>query len=87
MTAKSFCGVAAATFMLVALVQLTRAALGWSLSNRRPRHSWLGELDRFRDRVRAELPGLQCCREELTRLRSLGLLSGGRHHWRSTAQS
>jgi len=32
MTANSFCGLAAAIFMLVALVQLTRAALGWSLS-------------------------------------------------------
>ena len=32
MTAKSFCGLAAAIFMLIALVQLTRAALGGSLS-------------------------------------------------------
>lgn len=32
MTAKSFCGLAAAIFVLVALLQLTRAALGWSLS-------------------------------------------------------
>ena len=31
MTAKSFCGLAAAIFMLVALVQVTRAALAWSL--------------------------------------------------------
>ena len=32
MTAKSFCGLAALIFMVVALAQLTRAALGWSLS-------------------------------------------------------
>jgi hypothetical protein len=32
MTAKSFCSLAAAIFTLVALVQLTRAVLGWSLS-------------------------------------------------------
>jgi hypothetical protein len=32
MTAKSFCGLAATIFMVVALVQLTRAGLGWSLS-------------------------------------------------------
>jgi hypothetical protein len=32
MTAKSFSGLAAAVFMLVALVQLARAALGWPLS-------------------------------------------------------
>jgi hypothetical protein len=32
MTAKSFCGLTAAIFMLVALVQLTRAVLGWSLA-------------------------------------------------------
>ena len=32
MTAKSFSGLAAVVFTLVALVQLARAALGWSLS-------------------------------------------------------
>jgi len=32
MTAKSFCSLAAAIFTLVALVQLTRAALGWPVS-------------------------------------------------------
>ena len=32
MTAKSYSGLAAAIFMLVALVQLTRSVLDWSLS-------------------------------------------------------
>jgi len=32
MRAKSFCGLAAAIFMLVALVEVTRAVLGWPLS-------------------------------------------------------
>ena len=32
MKAESFCRLAAAIFLLVALVQLMRAALGWSLS-------------------------------------------------------
>src|SRR5712671_4599631 len=50
--------------------------------DRRLRHSGLGELDRFRDRVRAELPGLPCCRAELTAIAVPWASEWGRRHWR-----